>query len=347
MNVVLLGHYPPGYQLAYYFDWRDAFLALPPPYRVRVLDTFRPMRRPRPLWERLPLAWSLPVRDLRALYAGEIPCDVLVLPPSFFYFHRGRAERLLRDLAAAGPRRFATVFMMENEFRLLEEKVELAGALHADVLTSQFAEDVARRLYGRHFRGKVVSCPPGLNPDVFRPTRPLAERTIHLGTRSHLYPAELGDTERNDLLRRVQRAEGPLAGLRIDVSFEAKDRFPREEWARFLNDCRATVSTETGSVELRLYRDPETAVSGKVPSSRHFEALGTRTAQVMFGGRFNGLFRAGEHYLELKRDFSNLREVCERILDVSSLERLTAGAYEWARAGHTYAHRVRSLLAQV
>ncbi|MCE9553390.1 MAG: hypothetical protein K8T91_08445, partial [Planctomycetes bacterium] len=44
-------------------------------------------------------------------------------------------------------------------------------------------------------------------------------------------------------------------------------------------------------------------------SPRHLEACATRTCQVLVEGHYNGILKPGRHYLELKRDFSNLDEV--------------------------------------
>lgn len=347
MNIVLIGHYRPGYRLSYYYDWRDAFLECRPAHSVRVINTYRSFRRPIRLFERLPLGWSFPRRALRDVFAGATPCELLVLPPSFFYFNRGRRERFFRELAATHPKRFQTVFFMENEYRLLEDKVALAEALGADVLVSQLPEDVARAFYGLRFAGKVVSCPAALNPKVFRPLRPAAGRPIDVGTRSHVYPDSLGDRDRNVLLERFISGDGPLRGLKVDISVDERDRLSRDGWARFLNRCRATVSTEAGAAHIAWEGRPETTVCGKAVSSRHFEAIGTKTAQIMFPGRFNGLLVPGEHYLPLERDFSNLGEVCAAVKDDRLLTRMTDAAHDYALGAHTYAHRVRGLLAQL
>lgn len=345
MNLVLLGHYRAGYRLSYYFDWRDAFLTLKD-HSVHVINTALPGRWPRPVFERLPLPWSFPEREVHSLYAGEIPCDVLVIPHSFYYFNQGRRRRLLEDLAARGSRRFTTAFFMENEYRQLPDKVAYARALNASVLVSQLPLEAASALYAPHFPGTIVSAPSALNPDVYRPGPPLPLRTIDVGTRSHVYPASLGDSERNELLRRFVRGDGPLARLTLDISVEEKDRLSRQDWSRFLGSCRATVATEAGAAELSWDGRPP-LVSGKAVSSRHFEALGTKTAQIMFPGRFNDLLWPGEHYLPLERDFRNLEDVCAAVKDTERLVTMTDRAYEYALSGHTYDHRVRSILRAV
>jgi hypothetical protein len=92
---------------------------------------------------------------------------------------------------------------------------------------------------------------------------------------------------------------------------------------------------------------PAGSVTGKCISSRHFDAIGTETCQILFPGRYNDLLEPGVHYLCLERDFSNLDDVLGRYRDEADRLRLVREARSWALDGQTYAHRVRSLLAAV
>jgi len=87
--------------------------------------------------------------------------------------------------------------------------------------------------------------------------------------------------------------------------------------------------------------------SGKAISSRHFDAIGTRTCQILFPGRYNDILRPNEHYLELASDFSNLDEVMERFRDPAERVRLVEAAEAHVRDGHTLAHRVETTLAEL
>jgi hypothetical protein len=358
MNVVVVGHYPPRYKLAYYFDWRDALAASWPKARVRVVNTHREWPAPLSaadrlpdrlrLRERLPLRFTLDLRPLEAAYAGEVPCEVIVYAPSFYYFNAGGERRArFEALATRGPRRFATVFFVENEYRRLADKVAFANALRADVLVTQLRADVAEPFYRARFAGRVLSLPAGLNPDVFRPIRPLRERPIDIGTRSHRYPAgPLGDP-RNRLLERCAEGRAPFDGLRTDVSLDQRERFTRERWAAFLNRCRATVASEAAG---RLAWDDAPGAPGVdfgALSSRHFEAMGTKTALLLLEGAYDGILEPGRHYFPVRTDLSNLAEVAAAVRDTQRLEAMTETARALALDGHTYAHRVRALAAAV
>ncbi|MBM3673224.1 MAG: hypothetical protein FJW86_13765 [Actinobacteria bacterium] len=88
-------------------------------------------------------------------------------------------------------------------------------------------------------------------------------------------------------------------------------------------------------------------MSGKCLSSRHFDAIGTETCQILLPGRYNDVFVADQHYLALEPDFSNIDDVMARFHDETARSTLVRETRGWALEEHTYAHRVRSLLAHV
>jgi hypothetical protein len=85
---------------------------------------------------------------------------------------------------------------------------------------------------------------------------------------------------------------------------------------------------------------PHSPVYGKCISSRHFEAIGTKTCQVMFRGRFNDILKPDQHYLSLNSDFSNLQDVLVRFFDPAERRAIVEQAYAHVMDAHTYAHRM-------
>lgn len=82
---------------------------------------------------------------------------------------------------------------------------------------------------------------------------------------------------------------------------------------------------------------------GKCISSRHFDAVGTGTAQILMEGRYNDILVPGEHYLSLKQDFSNIEEVLGLFRDPVVRQRMVTSAREEVLSKHTYKHRVADL----
>ncbi|MBK9961788.1 MAG: hypothetical protein IPP06_10810 [Saprospiraceae bacterium] len=63
-------------------------------------------------------------------------------------------------------------------------------------------------------------------------------------------------------------------------------------------------------------------------SPRHFEACITKTCQVLLEGKYAGIFIPEKHYIEVKKDFSNLDQVIEKIGNIEYCERIAEQAYK-------------------
>ena len=386
--LVLTLEYPS--RASYYDDWRDAFL------HSRLFDaTIRNVFH----------------RGERRELAREIGgYDVVVLLHSCTADTLHYASELTPIFQA---RRGLLVSFVGNEVNLpwapLGAKLSWLKDIAPDVIATQLPLEAGEWLYGS-IAAQVVALPHALNPNVFHPTVPQAERPIDIGARSYRYLAYLGDDDRNRLhdFFATQRFDPPLA---LDLSTEA--RYDRAGWAAFLNRCKATISTEAGSWYLEhddatvlAIRDYAALESGwvlradsplqhlarrlpygvkamlrrflrgamlrhealgaerldfaevhrrffagrplapaysKCISSRHFDAIGCKTLQIMFPGRFNDILEAGEHYLALAPDFSNLGEVLALLKDTSARQAIVNRAFEHVMSAHTYAHRLAAL----
>lgn len=335
--------------LSYYQDWRDAFARAG--FRIANL-------RHASKYDVL----SLGARSL-------LGCRWIVLGHSSYYKLSHATRYYLTRLLPRLPAR--KVFFLDNEYREFGAKLEFARRIDADVIVSQFPQDVAERFYAPHISSRILSLPHALNPEAFTPGRPLHERPIDLGARSFDFAYYLGDRDR---YRAERFAEGlaMAAGLKVDISSDPSKRFNRPQWAEFLRSCKMTVASEAGSgyiefddrtrwavdtfqaenpgvsfdvVHERFFAAYTNPISGKIISPRHFEAAGTKTCQILVKGRYNDILEAGVHYLPLLPNLSNAEEIRERIRDDRHLALVADCAYEHVRSTHTYRHRVEALLA--
>lgn len=85
-------------------------------------------------------------------------------------------------------------------------------------------------------------------------------------------------------------------------------------------------------------------VYSKAISSRHFDAAGTKTLQIMFPGRYNDILQPNEHYVPLERDFSNIEEVLQVLFDEKKHTYIVDNLYDYVLQNHTYENRIKSLL---
>ncbi|MBK7636922.1 MAG: glycosyltransferase family 1 protein [Saprospiraceae bacterium] len=63
-------------------------------------------------------------------------------------------------------------------------------------------------------------------------------------------------------------------------------------------------------------------------SPRHFEAMLTRTCQVLVEGKYADILVPDRHYIPIKKDFSNVDEVVNKIKDVKLCETIANTCYE-------------------
>lgn len=84
-------------------------------------------------------------------------------------------------------------------------------------------------------------------------------------------------------------------------------------------------------------------VYSKAISSRHFDAIGTKTCQIMFPGRFNDILEPNVHYLPLDPTFDDVNEVVRRFKDDAERAAIVDRAYEHVIAGHTLDHRLTAI----
>jgi hypothetical protein len=197
--------------------------------------------------------------------------------------------------------------------------------------------------------------------------REVRERDLDIGYRAFKAPPWLGKhgfikTSIADILMEA----GRLNGFRMDISTKPEDTINGDDWYKFMLRCRYFIGVEGGSTVL----DPEghiwergTAFMKKHPdasfeevekncfpgldgklqliaiSPRHLEACATKTCQILVEGSYNGILKPGLHYLELKRDYSNLGKVMEQMKDEAAREKMVDEAYRDIVSSGSYSYR--------
>jgi hypothetical protein len=266
------------------------------------------------------------------------------------------------DAAARVPA--PKVFFIGNEYKLMPEKMAFAEECGIALLVSQSESPRVHDLYRRRLQCEVMGLPnTGLDPNLFFPRGPRAERPIDVGYRSLKAPLYLGHEEKSEIARRWAEAAA-RHGLVADISINPRDRFTEEGWADFLGRCKAQLGTEAGGdyfeiddrtrirfhawiedhpehtlAEVReaLFRDYPDPVPIRIVSGRQIEAAGTKTVQVLMRGQYGGYFAPDVHYIPLEKDFSNLDETAARLRDHALCDRLADSAYALAHERLTYA----------
>ncbi len=145
----------------------------------------------------------------------------------------------------------------------------------------------------------------------------------------------------------IIRADSPLRGLAHRMPYRLKQllrHLMRRGPVR--HEALTAEDIDFAEVQSRFFdRRSRAPVYAKCISSRHFDAVGTKTVQIMFPGRYNDILEADRHYIALEPDFSNIDACMARFRDPAERERITAAAHAHIMAGHTYPHRLDRLAA--
>jgi hypothetical protein len=216
-----------------------------------------------------------------------------------------------------------------------------------------------RRIYSRVGDGveffPVLTGYVPLDLDQQHGTPPLRERRLVVGYRGRELPFRYGRLAREKLLIGQRMREAcERQGIPHDIEWTDDKRIYGPDWLRFLADCRATLASESGcnifdydgalklQIEEALDADPsltfeqvharylasqETDAIMNQISPRVFEAVAMRTGLVLFEGDYSGVIRPHEHFIPLKKDFSNVDEVLARVKDDACLAPMIDRAY--------------------
>lgn len=276
-------------------------------------------------------------------------------------------DALLAAEAAYQNRNGRMVVFFSNEYEFMEKKAEFINSTGTEFVCTQLPLDVASWMYD-YPSAQLVATPHALNPRLYHDNQ--ADRDIDVGFIGSLYERQIGDWERTNLIMYFNDS-GAAHNLNCDIRLR---NVPRQDWAAFLNRCHGIVGAESGTyyldckgeamdmVRRMIRRNPDIGFddiwtpeltsgrefrAAKAISSRHFEPIGTKTCQILVEGDYNGILKAGDHYIAVKKDLSDIDDAIEQFKDKSHRVRIAQQAYDFVINNHTYDHRVASLLDRV
>ncbi|MDQ3141510.1 MAG: hypothetical protein M3Q56_04605, partial [Bacteroidota bacterium] len=185
-------------------------------------------------------------------------------------------------------------------------------------------------------------------------TKPHNQRKVDIGYRARRTPFYLGElgTYKWRITDKFLQFSNVL---KINISNKAKDVIVGDKWVEFLSDCRCVLGTESGAslhdpegmirlkvevflknvpnasfeeVKLNCFPQDDWNINLATLSPRHFEACILKNCQILFEGKYAGVLKAGIHYIEVKKDWTNLQEVINKVTDIKYCEQIADQAYK-------------------
>jgi hypothetical protein len=252
------------------------------------------------------------------------------------------------------------ILFLQDEYDKTAITIGLIKKLAFDLVFTVVPPQSLVEVYDQNvFRStKFVSCLTGYvsQQNMDQDSLPkIGERQRDVGYRGRALPFWYGDLgqEKHYIAKKFDEF-GSTYGLIIDVSSSEQDRIYGDEWVSFLKGSKVTLGTESGSnifdhhgqikekvqryilenpnanfedVKEKIFKNKNERPIMNQISPRIFEAINLKTGLVLFEGNYSGIILPEIHYIPLKKDFSNIQEVINKIKDIDLLQEMVDRAY--------------------
>jgi len=260
---------------------------------------------------------------------------------------------------------------VQDEYDRTETLRQGIEELGFDVVFTCVPQTALRHVYPRERfpHTEFITVLTGYVPEhleVKSSTTPLERRPIVIGYRGRDIGARYGELGfwKSEIGRRM-RLICLERGIGCDIDVTEERRIHGESWYAFVESCRTMLGSESGSnvfdFDGSIERQHETLKRAKPGlsyqefqayvaehdkdigmgqiSPRVFEAAALRTPMILLTGRYSGLIQPGEHYIELRKDFSNVEDVLRQVGDIQALGAVADRAYRHLIASRAYSYR--------
>ncbi|MBM4447570.1 MAG: hypothetical protein FJ023_09575, partial [Chloroflexi bacterium] len=298
-------------------------------------------------------------------YIAKINFDLIVYHFTFFdsnvrFWKSARYKTFLRD--GLKTLKGYKVAMPQDEYRCSERMNEFFSNCNIKTVFTLLSESEWQKVYPQdksgleHYKAVLTGYIDEVVLEKLKGSyQSRKSRAIDIGYRVYKPPYWLGRQGmiKQQLVERFLNA--PVQhNLKLDLSSDYKDILFGDDWYKFLCECRVVLSCEGGA----SLHDPDGSIKEKVDqyvnehhrasfeevekacfpgmdgnltysalSPRHFDACMTRTCQALVEGEYGGVLKPGVHYIEIKKDWSNITDVIRQIEDVEFCEQIADNAY--------------------
>ena len=250
------------------------------------------------------------------------------------------------------------VYFVGNEYKHMPEKIKFSKDLKINLFVTQSLSQKIIQLYKSELLCDVIGIPGGgLDTEIFYPKKRFHERSIDIGYRTYHEPEYFGHQERFYLLVKSKEILKEL-NFKFDLSMDQRDRFIKEHWANFINNCKSMIGTNTGfdyfeindnirnkvnkfsktfkSINLEqrnekiyntFFKKMKKTNSMRLISGKNIEMAGCKTLQILVDGDYGNYFEPDIHYIKINKDLTNLEECFEKLSDHNLCDTITNKAY--------------------
>ncbi|MCH9689654.1 MAG: hypothetical protein K0U24_07270 [Gammaproteobacteria bacterium] len=297
--------------------------------------------------------------------------DGIIIHYSLFVLSRRyltrAAKKQLRDYKG-----LKTIFI-QDEYRQINHMVDELAYLGIDVLFTCFPESEFDNIYSPKQLSQVSKhnnltgyVPKRLTEYTNQP--PISGRSVHVGYRGRKLAYWYGalGCEKWEIAEKWHQYVSKNK-LNTDISCQESERIYGDAWIQFLSSCKTTLGVESGAsvmdftgklekkvelyqflrpsasfkqVQEKYFLNQENLHNLNQISPRCFEAIALKTVLVLYEGDYSGILIPGRHYIALKKDYSNIKDVLALIQDDAYLQNMADTAYEEIALNPLYSYQV-------
>lgn len=300
-------------------------------------------------------------------YLAEIDFDLVVFHYTFLVFRRmPEWQEMVRRFDFLRGSRAVKAMLPSDESWCGDQLVEFIEHLGVTHVFS-FAPVEARALIYAGVDSEKVTFHSVLSnyieqrvvSKVRRREKRAPARMIDIGWRSCVGSNMGSHGEFRQRMRDAFMEQAPAHGLTVDISSEYVFG---DSWPDFLLSCRYQLGIESGASWLdrdgSILRYFETVPGASVKSleaerpgvdgsldyralaPRHFDAIVAKCCQVLLEGDYSGVLQPNVHYIELKRDLSNVDEILQQVKDERHRVQMVERAYADIVLSGRYSYQV-------
>lgn len=301
------------------------------------------------------------------------------------YFTR-RYEAMLPKLKRL---RGIKVMIPQDEYVYTEFLWQVAKDLSVDYIFTTYQQEAYSSVFPKEKVGnnaRIYTVFPGYIEELVerrlqRKLKEHSERPIDVGYRAQTDRFIFGQHGhlKSELAQVFQQKILGDSEINADIqliTIEGVHAIKGEKWFDFLLDSRTMLGCLGGSslfdptgcfrertlaytekhsdatyeeVERACYPDADWKVSNCSLGPKNFEYAMTKTCQVLMEGWYHGVFLPGEHYIEIKQDYSNVEDVIEKIKDREYCACIAQQCYEDIVLSGRYSYRqfVQDVLSRI
>ena len=274
-----------------------------------------------------------------------------------FHFTKENSLPLSKKVEIKNFTGIKAVFL-EEEYFILHERIQNIIFMGIKLVFTALPEKAIKKIYGSYKNNfKIIKVFHGYIDDRYHSLELIdyEKREIDLSYRALDLPYFYGCLGMEKTQIAIQSSQKfKKHDLKLDISNKYSDRLWGDQWVELLRNSKAVLGVECGSgvvdfgasifheaieyqrthpnasfqeVEGLFFKgiDGQYDISGISP--RIFEYASLKNLMILFEGDYEHIMVPNHHYLSLKKDFSNVKEIVEVIKNTKKAKLMIDNAY--------------------